>query len=684
MSNPLLNYKEWDYPYGTIPFEEIKPEHILPAVEEGIRIALLEIEEIKKNSEEPTFENVIVPLETGGRLLGLSYMIFSLLSASSSTRTIREIEPVLQDKIDEFNLLRSSDKELFSKIDAVYKRRGLLGLSAEESKILMDQYDSFIRSGIMLEGEKRKRYEEIVKEINQLLISYEQNVVEEMGKVYSVKSKEELSGLSIKKIESCKKEAESFGLEGYGIRLNPRYIRTEILPFLDSRDLREKLWTKIGNLCIEGSTSNVLITKKVVNLRVELSNLLGYESFSDFKVEKRMAKTKENVLELLNELKDKSILKAKEEVRLVSEFAKSVEGENFVFMPWDFVYYSEKLREKKYFFNEEKVMEYFPLEKVISGVFNLAHKMYGLKFEKLSGIQTWNSDVEVYRVYEENGEHKGLIYFDFFMRPSSEKDNLPRKRGGAWMLDFVSQENNESLNVRPSIQLSMNMKSTSENLLSIDSVQTFLHEFGHCLHAILSNTKYSSVSGTNVYRDFVELPSQLMENFFYENDFFLKEASSHYKTKEPIPEELFEKIKNAKSFNSAYGIIRQLSFGFLDMCFHSMTNSYEGELSDFELRVLKPLDLFPEAEENSFIFTVFTHIFGGGYASGYYSYKWAEVLDADAFEFMKENNFSPEIFNSFRKNILEKGGSEDPSILYKNFRGKEPSLDPLLRRECII
>lgn len=690
--NPLLNHKDWETPFSSVPFEEIELEHIIPAIEEGIRRAKDELEVIKLNDEEPTFENTIFPMLIGDRLLDIANSIFNVLSESSSTKGLREIEEEVKKKIVDFNLQTSSDKVLFERIKVVYDERNDANLSVEEKTIVENIYKGFIRSGIDLEGEKRVLYEEASSRLAKLLIAFKNNILEESENGFViVDSLEDLSGLPDDTIEFCKKTANEKGIDGFVITLNPRFVRLRILPYLDSRELRKKMWARVGSICCRGGkTDNSELIKEIIYLRLTKSSLLGFESFSDYVLEESMAKNKESVFNFMEELKEKSLPIAKKEVSEVSEFAKSLSGKDFVLMPWDFSYYSEKLREEKYSFNEKEVQEYFPLDSVRAGVFNLVKKMYGLSFRKIPNIQTWNPSVEVYGAFDsENGEEKfkGLIYFDLFMRPNDEKKDLPQKGSGAWMMDFIAQENNSKRIQQPHIQMAMNLMSQEKGkpvLMSIDEVTTYLHEFGHVLHGLLSDVHYADVSGTSVFRDFVELPSQFMENFFYEQEYFLREASSHYITQEPLPEELFQKIENARKFNLGAFCLRQTSFSMIDMGFHSITEGFEENVLDFEESILNEILLFSDVEEKVFTSTQFEHIFGGGYASGYYSYKWAEVLDADAFEFVKENKFSKEVFSSFRKNILEKGGSEDPAVLYEKFRGKMPTSDAMFRRDGIL
>lgn len=679
MTNQILNFKNWNTKYKTIPFENISLSDIIPAIKEGIKISKEEIEEIKNNSEESTFKNTIIPLQIGNKILDYASAIIGVLSVTSSSNEILKIEKEFSELITEFYLEVSMNQDLFHKVKNVYEKKDLLDLSEEEITILEKEYEGFIRSGVHLKGNNKKRFEKILKELPILSISFDENIKKEEGEYFlHVESEDKLKGLSKSTIEFCKKEAEKRNLKGFGFILNARMINLEILPFLKSRELRERLHRAVRSRCCQGNeTDNQEIVRKITNLKLEKAKILGFSSYVDFALENRMAKTKDKVFSFLEELRVMAMPAAKKDVEEVSFYAKEKEGKDFTLMPWDFKYYSEKLREKKYSFNEEEVSEYFTLENVLDATFKLTSTLYKLNFKKLKDVQVWNSDVQVYEVSLDE-KYLGLIYMDLFMR-------VGEKKGGAWVFDFVTQEENSVFIQRPHIQLCMNMKKEDIVLMNVDSTKTFLHEFGHVLHGLLSNVKYSSVAGINVYQDFIELPSQVMENFFYEKDLFLNNAAKHYKTGESMPNELYNKIMLANKFNKGYECLRQLSFGIQDMSYYSLEEPLLENIIEFEKRVQENLRLFSkEGRFKECVSTSFAHIFAGGYSAGYYSYKWAEVLDADAFEFMKKNNFSKEVMESFKKNILEKGGSVAPDILYKRFRGSMPTSEAMLKRDGLI
>lgn len=679
MTNKIINYKNWNTYDNSIPFEEIKIEEILPAIKEGIKVSKEEVDKVKNNSEEPTFENTIIPLESGDRSLSLAHSIMHVLSSAKNSEELTKIEKEVTEILVEFQLSVEMDSELFKKVESIYKNKDNLELTEEELTVLENRYKGFLRSGVHLVGEEREAFEKVSKEISELSIIYDENMKKEAKDFFLEVSKEELKGLSEETINFCYESAKARGIDGYGIVFDRTFIVTELLKFLESRKLREKLWKAVMNECAKGNeTDNREVIKKIVNARQRAAQILGFETYADFALEDRMAKNKETVNSFLEELKNKSMAGAKRDVKEVSDYAEKIEGEEFVLMPWDFRFYSEKLRNEKYSFDEKDLMKYFSLRNIKDATFDLIGKMYGISFKVNEEVQTWNEDVEVYEAYS-NQEYLGLIYFDLFMRPGVKKT-------GAWMYDFIAQSKVKS-EIRPHIEMCMNLKKGEDKnpLMTMRDVETYLHEFGHVLHGLLSKVTFESVAGTNVYRDFVELPSQLMENFFYERELFLDSAAKHVETNEKMSDELYEKIKRAQKFEKGYQALRQLSFGLQDMSYYSLKEPLEGDVIDFEEKTQKEIDLFPEIEGfRKSISTNFPHIFSFGYAAGYYSYKWAEVLDADAFLYMKENNFSKEVMNSFKENVLEKGGSVSPDILYKRFRGEMPNTQAMLKRDGLI
>jgi peptidyl-dipeptidase Dcp len=730
MENVLLNYKNWNTPHESIPFEEIKLEHIEPAFEEGLKRSRAKYEAIKNNLDEPTFENVIEQMMVGDRLLYYSIAVLWNLTYVNSSPEVEMLKNKLSKKLKKFSVSISMDRDLFKKVEAVHSKKDSLELLPEEKTTLENKYKAFIRSGVHLEGDEKEEFEKIEERLTEFSNNFDENLKKE-AKDYFLKIEEkDLEGLledavsfcknqAEKKFKEKKKELESSIKEEYAIVLledyakvpnqimseldekitkvkdeigeyiiviNRRFILSDILPYLKSRPSREKIWKAVSSICISGKNSNRENVRNISNERLKKAKLLGFETYADFALDNRMAKNRQNVYNLMNELKEKALPAAREDAKEVEEYAKALEGRDFILMPWDVGYYSRLLEEEKYSLSEEELKQYFTLENVRKATFNLTSKFYGLSFEKRDDIQTWHPDVEVYQVADKAGKNSrflGLIYTDLFMRPGE-------KYSGAWMNGFVDQEDNSFKVQRPHIQLCMNLKKTNPEeavLMTRDEVMTFLHEFGHCLHGLFSQVKYTQNSGTSVYRDFVELPSQVMENFFYKKELFLDVATKHHKTGESLPEELYQKMLRADKFQAGRKCIVQLSYGLQDLAFHTITEPFaeDADIVVFEKSVTEDMELWRKVEDfASGMACNFSHIFSGGYAAGYYSYKWAEVLDADAFEFMKQNDFSEEVMTSFRKNILEKGGSEDPEILYKRFRGQIPTPDALLRRDGLI
>lgn len=676
--NPF--FEKYNTPHGTVPFDLIKNEHFEPAIKEGIRQQQQEIETIINSAEAPTFENTIIALEKSGSLLNRVVTVFSNLRSAETNDELQTIAqqviPLLSDHSNNISL----NEDLFKKIAAVYEKKENLNLSLEEEKLLDDTYDGFVRKGANLKGKEKERYREITKQLSLLSLQFGENNLKEINDYQLILTdKDQLQGLPNNLIEAAAETAKEKGVEGWIFTLQAPSYR----PFMENsenRELREDLYRAYNTICThDNEQNNEGIVREIANLNLELANLLGYPNYAAYRLEKRMADNSENVYNLLNQLLKAYKPTALKEVNEVEHFAFKEQGTDFVLMPWDWSYYSNKLKKDKFDLNDEMLRPYFELSKVKKGVFGLATQLYGITFKENKEIPVYHPDVYAYEVYDKDGSFLAVLYTDFHPREG--------KRAGAWMSSFKSQwidlETQE--NSRPHITLVMNFTKPTANqpaLLTFDEVNTFLHEFGHALHGIFANSTFESLSGTSVYRDFVELPSQLMENFATTKE-FLSTFATHYKTGELIPDELIQKIIDSSNFNVAYACLRQLSFGFLDMAWYTLEEPYNGDVKTFEKEAWAETQLLPELEE-ACMSVQFSHIFAGGYAAGYYGYKWSEVLDADAFSLFKEKGiFNREVAESFRENILSKGGTEHPMVLYKRFRGKEPTIDALLIRNGI-
>jgi len=673
--NPF--FETYKTPHQTIPFNEIKTEHFFPAFEEAMKQHTLEVDGIINNPQEPTFENTIVALERSGALLTkVSSPFYNLMSSETNDELQAIAEKISPLVTEHSNSVRLNEK-LFARIKAVYLQKDKFKLTPEQQMLLKDTYEGFTRSGANLSDTDKAAYRELTKELNMLTLQYGQNVLKETNK-YSllITAKALLSGLPADFMDVLLSNAKKAGKEGWLLNLKA----TCYVPFMkyaDNRDLRRELYMANSSKCmLGGEFDNRENVRKIVNARLKISNLLGFKSYADYELVDRMAEEKAKVYDLLDKLRLAYKPEAEKEYAAVQEYADK-HGAYFIVQPWDWSYYSEKLKDEKFAVNDEMLKPYFELENVKKGVFGLATRLYGIKFTKNTKIPVYNPEVDTYDVTDENGKFLAVLYTDFHPRDG--------KRAGAWMSDFKNQSMVENTDSRPQITVVMNFTRATDTkpaLLTFDEVKTFLHEFGHSLHGMLSKCTYESLSGTNVYRDFVELPSQIMENWASEKD-FLDGFAKHYKTGEKIPAELIQKIKDSENFNNAYLCMRQLSFGYLDMGWHTLEKPFEGDVTVFEKELMTSTQILPMIPNTS-MSPNFSHIFSGGYAAGYYSYKWAEVLDADAFSvFSKNGIFDKKTAGSFRKNILEKGGSEHPMILYKRFRGQEPTIDAILKRDGI-
>ncbi len=671
-TNPLLT--DWNTPHQTAPFKLIKVAHFMPAFEIAIENAKKEIDAIIENKETPNFENTIVALELAGNKLN---QIASVMYNLNSAETSDELQKVASDaspKLTEFSNYVSLNENLFAKIKVIYTAHKNLDLNPEQAYLLDKTYKNFVRRGAALKGNDKKRYAEISTELAKLALKFGENVLAETN-AYSmlITDEKELSGLPEGVIEAAAQTAKAKEKEGWMFNLQfPSY--GPFLQFADNRELREEIYRASGSRAFKNNEfNNEKNIKDIVSLRLELAKLLGFNNYAEYVLEERMAQNPDKVKQFIADLHKPSKPAAQKEFAEVLELAKK-EGFKGNLERWDWAYFTEKLKAEKYGFNEEEVRPYFQLEKVQEGVFELAKRLFGLSFKENKEIQVYHQDVNAYEVFDEDGTFLSVLYLDFFPRDG--------KRGGAWSGDYRPQSNINGNSVRPVITVVCNFTKPTESkpsLLTFREVETFLHEFGHALHGMLANTTYPSLSGTNVYWDFVELPSQIMENWASEKA-WLDLFAVHYQTGEKFPDELIQKLIKSKNFLAGYASDRQLSLGMCDMAWHSIVEPVSESVYDYEKAAMSDTELFPETEETC-TSTAFSHIFAGGYAAGYYSYKWAEVLDADAFAAFKENGiFDKKTATSFRKNILEKGGTQHPMELYIKFRGQEPKVDALLER----
>ncbi|MDE5422460.1 M3 family metallopeptidase [Ancylomarina sp. DW003] len=670
-TNPLMC--KFSTIHNTAPFSTIKMEHYMPAFIEGIKIAKEEVELIANNNEVADFENTIEAMEfIGEQLDQVSSVFFNLNHADTSDEMqalAREVSPLLSEFSNDIVM----NEALWERIKAVYDDKDNLDLNAEQSMLLNKRYKSFVRSGANLEGEKKERIREISKELSQLTLQFGENVLAATNNFeLNVTNEKDLAGLPDGVLEAAAATAKSKDKQGWVFTLQfPSYV--PFMQYADNRELREKMFKIYSSRCFNDEFDNQEIIKKIVALRLEKVQLFDYPNYAQFVLEERMAETPVKVVDFLNELLEASMPKAKEEFKELQEYAKKL-GANFELQRWDWAYYAEKLKTEKYQVNDELTRPYFELEKVKQGIFDLATDLYGLSFKLSPEIDKYHKEVDVYEVFDKKGNFLSVFYADFHPRDS--------KQGGAWMTSYAEQFVQSGKDHRPHISIVCNFTRPTEtkpSLLSFGEVTTFLHEFGHALHGMLSQCAYPSLSGTSVYRDFVELPSQFMENYAFEKE-WLDKVAKHYKTGEKIPADLVQKIIDSGNFHQGYAFIRQISFGLNDMAWHSVEKPIEASVAEFETEAMQATELFPRLE-TSCMSPAFSHIFAGGYAAGYYGYKWAEVLDADAFDAFKQNGiYNKEIADSFRENVLEKGGSEHPMDLYKRFRGEEPSIAPLLKR----
>ena len=676
MKNPLLS--ESSAPFGAPEFDKIENEHYLPAFEAGIAEAKAEIDAIVANQEEPTFENTIEAMEYAGATLDRVAGIFYNLMEANTNDQMQAIAEQVAPMLTEYSMYVSLNNDLFQKVKAVYEKKDELGLDKDQMTLLEDNYKDFVRGGANLSDEDKALYSKWSEELSLATLQFSKNVLAATNAyTLHVTDSTDLAGLPEYVKTMAAETASEKGLEGWAFTLQyPSF--SPFMKYSTNRELRRQIWTAYNSRAIGGENDNTDVVKKIVDLRIKIANILGYETYADYALETRMAKNKTTVNEFVKNLLEPSMKYAKKDVADVLAYAKKNGFEDDKLMPWDFSYWSERYQEAEYSLNAEELKPYFQLESCIDAVFGLANRLYGITFEELNNLSVYHEDVKVYEVKDADGSHLALFYADFFPRAS--------KRGGAWMTEFRGQSIKNGVEKRPFISIVCNFtKPTADapSLITHDEFTTFLHEFGHALHGILAKGRYGSLTGTNVSRDFVELPSQIMENWAFEPE-YLNSFAKHYQTGEAIPADLIEKIVAAKNYLAGYGQVRQLHFGYLDMAWHTLKEVPAESAIEFEQKVLAPYAVMPSVEGTGFS-TSFSHIFSGGYSAGYYSYKWAEVLEADAFSLFKEKGiFNTEVAESFRKNILEMGGAEDESVIYRNFRGHDPQPEALMEKLGLV
>ena len=690
-TNPFFDYKNWKTPHGTYPFNEIHAEHYMPAFDEAFKQGLQDIDNIVNNPAAPTFANTIEAYEQSGEMLSMVAGCFFNLASAETNDTIQQLEMELSAKWSEYSSTILLNEGLFKRIKAVYDQRAKLKLNKAQTKLLEDIYEGFANNGANLNDEDKETYRQLTAKLSQLTTQYGQNVLKATN-AWSMLITDEalLAGLNDDTKAILRSNAEKKGQEGWLLNLKPT-TTIPVMQDLDNRDIRRELYMASASKCVGGEFDNTGIIVEIANTRLALANLFGKKTYAEKSLYKTMAETPENVYKLLDQLRDAYMPAAQEEVKELEDYAHAHGLYAAHLQPWDWSYYSKKLKQEKYAISDDDLRPYFELEAVKKGVFGLAEKLYGIKFKENKKIQVYNPEVTAYEVYDEKGKFLAVYYADFHPRDG--------KRGGAWMNDFQPQFVLNGKDHRPHIVNVMNFtRPTADKpaLFTYDEVRTFLHEFGHALHGMLTRCQYAAQSGTNVPRDFVELPSQFNENFIDEKE-FLDTFAKHYKTGEALPQELLDKMHASQTYHAAYACVRQLSFGYLDMSWHTLEQPFEvnetiGTVESvvrFSDKAMEQVQVMPTVPGTQMC-CAFTHIFSGGYAAGYYSYKWSELLDADAFSVFKAAQqkkngtiFDKKAAKRFRENILEKGGTEKAMDLYKRFRGGEPTINALLERDGI-
>ncbi len=677
LKNPLLN--EFKTPYGVPPFDLIKNEHFIPAADQAMSEHNEQIMAIISDEQIPDFENTVVALERSGELLDNIMNVFHNLNNSNTNDELQEIARQLVPSVTKHRDAIWLNEDLFKKVKSVYDSKDNLQLDTENTKLLSETYIRFVRGGAGLPEEKKARFREINEELSLLSINFSQNILSETNNFKLViEDENDLSGLPSALKETAAKTAEAAGMPGKWIFTVHKPSLIPFITYADNRNLRENLFIAYINLGDNGNEfDNNKIIEKMVALRAERAEILGYQTHADFILERNMAKTTDKVISFLDQIWKPALKVVKAEASQLQAMINA-SGETFKLEPWDWWYYAEKVRKADYDIDEETLREYFVLENVRDGAFEVATRLFGIQFEQKNDIPKYHPDVQTFEVKDADGSHLGILYMDFFPRES--------KRSGAWMSELREQKIVNGENIRPVVTNNFNFSLPTEGkpaLISYDEAEILFHEFGHALHGLLSQCKYSSLSGTSVPRDFVELPSQVMQNWAADPE-VMKLYAKHYKTREVIPDEILNKLDKSRHFNQGFVTVEYMSACYLDMDYHTLTHPAQITVPEFEKQSLKKMGMIPEIIVR-YRSTYFSHIFSGGYSAGYYSYIWAEVLDSDAFQAFKETSlFDPSTAKAFRENILEKGGTEDPMNLYVKFRGKEPNISALLKKRGLL
>ena len=663
---------------GAVPFDRITIADYEPAIRQGMAEHDAEVQAITDNEAEATFENTIVALERAGatlnRVLGVFYPMLSANADDQLMEISNRMAPVLSEHFNSITL----NERLWQRVKHVHDHFDEAAHDAEDRMLMRETYDGFVRSGANLQGADREHYRMLAKRLTELTVKFDQNALKETPRYELWLTADDLAGLPENILDAARQAAKDKGRDdAWLVTLDaPSYV--PFMKYSDRRDLREKLYKMYNRQCTSGEFCNLEVLRDIANTRLAIANLMGCDTYADYKLQHTMAAKPANVYDMLNQLREAYLPVERSEMERLTEFAGKLEGHPVKMMPWDYSYYSNKEKDSLFNINDELLRPYFELGRVTKGVFGFATRMYGLHFTPNHDAQVFHPEVEVYDVTDENGKAVGMLYLDFFPRTT--------KQSGAWMTSFREQYIDKDGNdVRPLVTLTMNFTRPTEtkpSLLTIREVETYMHEFGHALHQLLTRCKYQALSGTNVYRDFVEVPSQFNENYVYERE-FLDSFACHYQTGEPVPQELIDNLIASSQYGAAYACVRQLGFGFIDMAWHSITAPYEGDDYAFEYDAVKDVQAF-EPVEGCIMSPQFTHIFSGGYAAGYYGYKWAEVIECDAFsKFKEEGIFNRETARSWVENVLSRGGTESPMMLYKRFRGREPRIDAMMSRDGI-
>lgn len=661
-----------------MPFDRISTADYEPAIRQGIKKHDAEVQAIVENDDEPTFENTVVALDRAGamlnRVLGVFYPMLSANADDALMAVSNLMAPVLSEHFNSITL----NERLWQRVKHVHEHFDASNHDAEDRMLMQETYDGFVRSGANLQGADRDRYRHLSKRLTELTLKFDQNALKETSRYELWLTADDLAGLPESALDAARQAARDKGREDAWLVTLDAPSYGPFMKYSDRRDLREKLYKMYNRQCTSGEYCNLDVLRDIANTRLEIARLMGEKTYADYKLRHTMAQTPAAVYGMLDQLREAYLPVERDEMRRLTDFASRLEDKPVEIMPWDYAYYSNKEKDSLFDINDELLRPYFELGQVTKGVFGFATRMYGLRFVPNYDAQVFHPEVEVYDVTDEDGRAVGMLYVDFFPRAT--------KQSGAWMTSFREQYVDEDGNdVRPLVTLTMNFTrptDTKPSLLTVREVETFMHEFGHALHQLMSRCKYQSLSGTNVYRDFVEVPSQFNENYVYERE-FLDSFARHYQTGEPVPQELIDRLLASSQYGAAYACVRQLGFGYIDMAWHSISEPYEGDDFQFEYNAVKDVQAF-EPVDGCIMSSQFTHIFSGGYAAGYYGYKWAEMIECDAFSKFKEDGiFNRETARAWVENVLSRGGTESPMTLYKRFRGREPHIGAMMQRDGI-